>query len=65
MTMIEIIGTDEAKKRKITCKECCSILSYTNFDTVVEVRTDYTGGKDRYRVLCCPKCNNKMTVECL
>ena len=53
---IEVIGKDESVKMKITCWNCASILLYTNADVTKEIRQDYLGNKDTYKVLYCPEC---------
>jgi hypothetical protein len=57
---IEVIGKDESAKKKTTCRNCASVLVYTDADTQRETRTDYTGGSDIYKMLICPECKNKI-----
>ena len=59
---IEIIGVDESKKKKTTCRNCASILSYTLDDTKKITVSDYSGSSDTYRKLKCPKCGEVLNV---
>jgi RNase P subunit RPR2 len=61
--MIEVIGKDTEKIRKVTCPNCCSILKFTNADTQRGHETDYTGGRDDFDELICPECKNKIRVS--
>jgi len=49
--------------KQCICKNCGVTLEYTPNDTEIEVRSDYTGDKDRYRMLVCPKCTNRFNVS--
>lgn len=59
---IEIIGEDPKAVKETTCRNCASRLRYTHADTYTEIVSDYTGDRDTYRRLMCPKCNEKITV---
>lgn len=59
---IEVIGKDEGAKKKTTCKNCASILLYTDSDTKRETHKDYTGGSDTYRILVCPVCKDRINL---
>lgn len=55
--MAEVIGFDESKKHKITCRSCAAIVVYS----LSEVRnlwsgTDYGGGPDGADGFDCPNC---------
>jgi len=60
---IIIIGEDNAKKKRVTCLNCASILEYTLADTYTEVIKDYGGGSDTYRRIKCPACGDIVTVS--
>ncbi len=45
------------------CSRCKSDLQYEYTDTREYVSTDYTGGKDYYRVIDCPVCRNLVIVN--
>ncbi len=63
--MIRIIDDKPAPSavKRTACDNCGAQLEYTRSDTRIETRTDYTGSSDRYRVLNCPKCREKLTVD--
>ena len=48
--------------KQTTCGKCGVTLEYTPNDVREDWRTDYTGGKDCYRIVDCPKCQNSITV---
>ena len=48
--------------KQTTCGNCGVTLEYTPNDVREDWRTDYTGGKDCYRIVDCPKCQNSITV---
>ncbi len=59
---VTIVGTDDQAKKRCTCRNCAAILEYTFADSKIEVHTDYTGGKDSYRCIICPKCGQELKV---
>lgn len=55
--MVKIVGRDETVVKRITCRNCASVLEYTPS----EVRnlwsgTDYGGGPDGADGFDCPNC---------
>lgn len=58
--MVQVI---EMKPKEVACRKCKSRLSYVASDVREEVHTDYTGGRDTYRVITCPVCSNKVIVK--
>jgi uncharacterized protein with PIN domain len=48
--------------KQTVCHNCGVTLEYVPADTREEVRRDYTGDADTFRVLDCPKCKTKLTV---
>lgn len=48
--------------KQTTCGNCGVTLEYTPNDVRKDWRTDYTGCKDCYRVVNCPKCRSAITV---
>lgn len=47
---------------KQTACRCGAVLSYTAQDIKEKVSTDYTGGRDVYRVIRCPVCDKDVAV---
>lgn len=58
--MVQVI---EMKQNEAHCRKCDSRLSYVATDVREEVLTDYTGGRDTYRMITCPVCGNKVHVK--
>jgi len=48
--------------KQTVCTNCGVRLEYVPSDTRTEIRRDYTGDADSYRVIDCPKCKHKLTV---
>lgn len=48
--------------KQTICKNCGCTLEYTPNDIKERIETDYTGYKDTYCVIECPKCNNNIRV---
>ena len=61
--MIEIIGKDTTILKRVTCKNCTSVLQYSNVDVKKDYSTDYTGGRDYYSYVQCPCCGNKVVTR--
>lgn len=60
---IEVISRHHPSATKtVVCKNCGAELRYTNADTREETRTDYTGGRDIYKIIDCPDCKKAITV---
>lgn len=61
--MIEVISRRHSSASKtVVCANCGAELRYTNADTTEETQTDYTGGKDTYRIIKCPECGKRINV---
>lgn len=60
---ITVVGKDQTKVKRCTCKNCASILEYTMADTKTDYSTDYSGGRDHYRYLTCPSCSGRVHVS--
>jgi len=61
--MIEVIGKDQSVYKQVTCRECASILRYTNTDTTTRKWTDISGVSETIRELRCPTCSNMVEVR--
>jgi len=60
---IKIIGEDSSVTKEITCRKCGSRLQYTPNDEQRDYSSDYTGSKDYYHYVSCPKCANKVVTR--
>lgn len=50
-------------EKEVTCKHCCTVLSYTTSDTEEEVYQDYTGGVSGTAYIRCPVCGHKVILK--
>lgn len=60
--MPEIVGEDEGAKKLIPCRNCGAIISFLPADEEWVYRTDYTGDRDAYRCVRCPRCQSAIDV---
>ncbi len=60
--MATVVGIDNAKVLRTTCRNCASIIEYTPSETREVKTTDYTGCTDIEDRLTCPKCGDDITV---
>lgn len=64
MTVVIINETPDASVVKRTvCRNCGCTLEYVPNDIKEDSTTDYTGGKDIYYYIRCPKCRNEVHVN--
>ena len=61
--MATVIGTDLSALKRVTCRNCASIVEYTPADTKLVKVTDYTGSSDMECHLTCPKCGDTINVS--
>jgi hypothetical protein len=62
--MVKVVGRDESKVKRITCKNCASILEYTKSEVVnLWAGTDYGGGPDGANGFKCPNCGSNVILE--
>jgi hypothetical protein len=61
--MATVVGTDPAAVKRITCRNCASVIEYTPSDTREIKETDYTGSTDIVVRLECPKCHASIAVD--
>lgn len=59
---VKKVGTDEKVKRRVTCRNCGSILEYLAIDVRHRTTRDYTGDSDDYYWIDCPQCHNEVAV---
>ena len=52
--MVKVVGRDETEVKRITCKNCASILEYTNS----EVKS--MGNREGYYYISCPECDKQV-----
>jgi len=61
--MVDIVGYDEEKKKKVTCRECTAILKYALTEVKSRVDSDYGGGSDTVYFITCPGCGHQIQVK--
>ena len=61
--MVNIIGKSPELMKKITCKNCASILEYTKSEVKIRNGQDYSGGSDGMEYIKCPQCNKKVIIR--
>lgn len=61
--MATIIGTDPAAVKRVTCRNCASVIEYTPSDTREVRETDYAGDSELVSKLDCPKCRHVINVS--
>lgn len=61
--MVQVVGKDESEVRRVTCRNCASVLQYVNAEVKDERHYDYGGGSDIYYYITCPCCNKNVTVS--
>lgn len=60
--MAKIVGKDDSVVKRVTCRNCASILEYVPCEVRENYSTDYTGDKDYYKYILCPCCGKQATV---
>lgn len=59
---ITILGKDPSTAKRVTCRNCGSILEYHSVDIKEYYSYDYQGGRDLHKYITCPCCNNRAHV---
>ena len=62
--MPRIVGRDPDAVRRVTCRQCASIVEYTMSETrEAKVNWDYLGDHDIVRAITCPGCGHLIQVS--
>jgi RNase P subunit RPR2 len=61
--MVQIVGKDQSVYKRITCRNCATILEYTPSEVKKHVTKDYGGGTDVTEYIQCPNCGKDVTVR--
>ena len=61
--MAKVIGKDQSAVKRVTCKNCASILEYTNCEVQEYHGRDYSGGPDGQEWIVCPECSKKVILR--
>lgn len=63
MVRVVDVGPHKSVVKEVVCHKCGATLEYAPIDLKEGYSTDYTGGRDFYKYIACPQCNNKITVQ--
>jgi len=61
--LIKVLGKSPDFVKQQTCRNCSSVLEYTQADTNKDSTTDYTGCTDSYKYVICPCCGVRVIVK--
>lgn len=62
--MIKVVGLDDSLVKQISCKNCASILEYTNKEVDSTTWMDYSVGKSSGKeTITCPVCQTKVLIR--
>ena len=61
--MPEIIGQDDDKAKRATCRNCGAILKYWPREVKKREGRDYSGGPDGVEWIDCPQCGEKVILR--
>ena len=61
--MVKVLGKDESLFKRVSCRECASILEYTEHEVKSYSGTDYSGGPDGMEWVDCPNCGKKAIIR--
>lgn len=62
--MVKVVGKDESAIKRITCRNCATILEYTPSDVRPLWRgTDIGGGADGGDGFSCPSCSKNVVTK--
>lgn len=61
--MVSIVGKDQTVVKRVTCRNCSSILEYVQAEVKKYRGTDYTGGADGQDWIDCPQCQEKVILR--
>lgn len=61
--MVQVVGKDSTVVKRITCRNCSSILEYVPSEVQTQVSEDYGGGTDVLKYINCPCCTQKVTIS--
>lgn len=61
--MPEVIGQDDDKHKRATCRNCGAILKYWPREVKQRDGTDYGGGPSGEEWIDCPRCSKKVILR--
>lgn len=61
--MPRTIKVGKKREKRVTCKECGSIIGYFKEEVKVYSGTDISGGPDGQEWIVCPECNENIILR--
>jgi RNase P subunit RPR2 len=61
--MVSIVGKDPGAVKRVTCRNCSSILEYVQSEVQSYIHHDYGGGADTVYHISCPCCAKQLNVR--
>ena len=61
--MVQIVGQDKQLVKRATCRNCTSMLEYTQSEVESRIHRDYGGGSDVIAFIRCPSCGKQVHVS--
>ena len=61
--MPEVIGTDPRFLKQCSCKNCASMIRYTDSELHRIEGKDYTGSPDGKEFIICPVCHREIIIR--
>lgn len=61
--MVQVVGKDQSAVKRVTCKQCASILEYTPSEVKKQEGRDISGGPDGREWINCPSCDHKVILR--
>ena len=61
--MVTVVGIDQSAMKQTTCKNCASLLQYTQNEVQEYHDRDISGGADGSEWIDCPKCGQRVILR--
>ena len=61
--MVQVVGKDNSVVKRVTCRNCGSILEYSAHEVKRRDGKDYTGGADGCEYIGCPNCGKEAIIR--
>lgn len=61
--MVQVVGKDQSKVKRVTCNNCASVLEYVQSEVTESKSYDYTGSCDIIHTIQCPCCLKWIRVK--
>ncbi len=61
--MVQVVGKDTSVVKRVTCRNCSSVLEYVPGEVKSRSGKDYSGGPDGKEWIDCPCCGKEVTLK--